>query len=98
MYQGKVPFDKMGNLCTYPSGVYEWRDNYVFDDQLKIVRLMKGRSAAGVIVENDKGNKFYITLNTLTEILQKYTVNKGTLPALSWTFQKRGLNYLVVPA
>jgi hypothetical protein len=95
----KVPF-RDGNQLHYPERRYrwpsegggydepEWVDNFEFDDELEIVGIKRGRSAAYFLLKSvTTGKEYTMFMKDLMEFLN------GQKLKARWTFQKRGANF-----
>lgn len=97
----QVPFDEHGNLQSYPQRmiingrVVEsfWRDNYEFDDKLRIANISRGQSSAKFILKSDTdGREYPMFMKDMLELIQTSKISNGIVIA-KWTFVKRGQNY-----
>jgi hypothetical protein len=90
-WNGKVPFDKDGNLRSYEIWDSELRDNFEFDEVLEVVGFYRGRSAAGLELSDVGRRRFYpCFLKESMAVIQAAT--KGVVNG-RWTFCKRGSNF-----
>lgn len=91
-WDGKVPFNKEGDLLHYPSTwtLHEWRDAALFEATLKYIDYARGRSAAYMIFANEEGKEFTVFLTDFNDLVPEMVHGKvsGT-----WKFVKRGRNF-----
>jgi hypothetical protein len=106
MYKGMIPFDKYDNVMSYTSRQYPdkpdlrsegaWRENYVWEDELQLIKMEKGRSAAHFIFQSRLTGKTYVMFMTdLTKFLLKGTMTAGIIKG-KWAFTKKGQNFGVI--
>ena len=103
----EIPFDSKGNLLHYPENEYDypknggdprvieptWKGNFVFEDTLRLLHTMRGRSAAYFYFESQTtGKKYPMFLKDFEEVMKVKVINKGVVSG-TWTFVKRGQNY-----
>lgn len=91
----QIPFDKNGNQLHYPYGysdVEKWKDNYVFEDEIKFINLHRfGVSSVYAQFESTTtGKKFTMFTKDLSDCFNDFV--NGKLKA-TFTFCKRGQNY-----
>jgi hypothetical protein len=91
-YDGKIPFDKDGNLLHYTwDGSAQWRDNCEALMTLTFTGFQRGRSAAYAVF-NCGGLYYPMFLKDLEKVLQNKMLDKGSVCA-RFQFCKRGQNY-----
>ena len=96
----KIPFYKEGgqlvDYTPYREGhgdYIEWKDNYTFQDEMRVVDTKRGRSAAHFVIESCRtGTKYTLFLTDALTIFQKGIIVNGVVSGW-WTFVKRGSNY-----
>ena len=91
MYKGKIPFDDKGNQLHYPEFHSrlggEWKDNFKFNQTMKIVTIERGRSAAYFILEDEHEVRYTMFCTDIVGLL------KGISFTGEWEFVKRGRNF-----
>jgi hypothetical protein len=93
----KIPFDEHGYFVSYP-GInfherYEWKPNYVFEDELQFLGFYRGRSSAGITFESKKHKSQYtMFLIDFKDLILNNLVEFGKIQG-KWTFVKRGTNF-----
>lgn len=89
--QYDIPFDEDGNQMDY---YYGWkgtlRDNFEFEDTLKLVGYSKGRSSVGFTFERSDGTTVNFFLSDFFAIAHKLVDGRITG---RFTFVKKGQNY-----
>lgn len=76
-----------------------WKPNEVFEANLAIESISRGRSAAHFDVKNmQTGAKYTMFLTDFLNLLKKHTLDRGETPRLKWQFTKRGANFGVMLA
>lgn len=93
----EAPFDEQGNMLPYHQPHY--RTGYAAPTMgalpgdittLKVVGMYSGRSAKGVLVEDDKGRRYQMFVKDLIDILM---AGAGVTLAGPFEISKRGANY-----
>jgi len=100
--QYQIPFIN-GNLCDYASGYYatqpgfQWKDNYIFDDELEYISFSKGRSSVQMNLRSTTDGRCYnMSIADFSWcILQGLLIDKKI--KYRFTFAKKGTNYMLVP-
>lgn len=105
----KIPFDGKGNLLNYVStdtyydydlGQHvsvDWKDNYVFNDELEYESYSHGRSSVQIyFISKLSKRKFNMSLNDFDLILKAKAFIDNTVKG-TFTFAKRGANYMLTP-
>ena len=99
-YDGKIPFDKDGNLVGYVNprhhaelARYLWVENHVFESTLRILGTSRGRSAVRFDVEDMDGGRHGMFLTDFERVCKELVIDKGMVERAKWTFCKRGRNY-----
>ena len=90
--QYQIPFDKDGNLLSYPYSVGEWRDNYVFEDTLTYETYYRGRSSATICFKDTNGHTYEMFMSDFDILITAKGLN-GKSVSGKWTFVKKGKNY-----
>jgi len=86
------PWEMRGNKNW--ADKYEWRENDVFEANLKFLKLSWDGKA---ILENtDNEARYYMGKTGLDELLQKGTIVCGTVLG-HWKFKKHGNSYAIFP-
>ena len=92
----QIPFDPDGNQLHYPTswnGTPTWKNNYSFNDSLKIERMTSGYSAKYYkAISTTTGKRFTIFVRDLIDIIEHAEIKDGVMTG-TWTFVKRGQNY-----
>lgn len=71
-----------------------WKPNVEFFAKLKILDIVKGRSAAYFIVENMETKATYsMFMKDFLDLVQRHAIMMGETNSLKWVFCKRGANY-----
>jgi len=102
----QIPFDKYGELLSYPSHLCVWKENCEFQAIFRVSGFERGRSAAHFILEAiqipadlpngiKSGKSFPIFMTDLLDLIQNKTIINGNIESSLWTFCKRGKNYAV---
>ncbi len=100
MIEYKIPFDKNGNLMSFPERclIVEWKDIFVFRDTLKYHKYAGGRSSMSMIFRSLTNNKLYpMFWKYFDEIIRLPGLGQGPCLTCDWTFIKKGMNYSIVP-
>ena len=87
----QIPFDAHGNPLSFPVGVAEWRDNFMFVDTLKYMGYQTGRSSVLYAFER-RSNKqrvlvFLSDMDKLIPLMERGEIH-GT-----FSFVKKGQNF-----
>lgn len=70
-----------------------WKENYEFEDTLRLTGMSRGRSAANFNLKSETNGKDYnLFMTDIVNLIQNATLNKGIVKGV-WTFVKRGQNY-----
>jgi len=70
-----------------------WKENYQFEDTLKLTGMSRGRSAANFNLQSEVNGKNYnVFMTDMVHLFQNANINKGSVIG-KWTFCKRGANY-----
>lgn len=101
----KIPFSKhTGEMLSYTWGCDEsnpnidWKDNYVFDDELKYVSYIGGRSSMSMKVESLRdGRRYNMFWTYFDDCIRRDNNGPGPTFSGKWTFVKTGQNYSVKP-
>lgn len=89
----QIPFDKHGNLLSYPDyDVDQWKDNYVFKSKMTLVTYGRGRSSVVFIFKDNNGFKYPMFVSDFLDMTLAVTLDKGFVEG-SFTFVKKGSNY-----
>lgn len=88
----QIPFDKDGNLLSYPYNPAEWRDNYVFEETLEYRTYYRGRSSATIEFNDSDGHRYEMFLSDFHNVMQAKGLD-GKKVTGKWTFIKKGQNY-----
>lgn len=99
-YEHGVSHPTKKRIVDYGSGPREvaervspvWLDNYVFDDEMEVVGMSRGRSAANFQLTDSCGKSYNMFMTYMVDMLKRATINKGFIWG-NWTFVKRGRNY-----
>ena len=76
-----------------------WKQNEVFEANLRVESFSRGRSAANFNVKNmQTGAEYTMFLTDFLDLLQKHVLDHGETPRLKWCFAKRGANYGIMMA
>ena len=105
----KIPFSKHdGHLISYDYvGIdnqvddenVEYRNNYVFEDDLQYIRYNGGRSAMSMIVRSLRdGTEYSMFWTYFNWCIKQPTITPGPVFHGKWTFIKTGCNYSICPA
>ncbi len=105
-----VPFDKEGNQLKLPKTYYEkdengrWKyanvcerkENYIFNDTLKLVETVQDRASVSFKFKSIFSEKTYwMFVKDLTKMLESVTMSYGQVVG-SWTFVKKGRHYGII--
>lgn len=98
----KIPFSKnIDRMLYYVDDNYfnvEWKDNYIFDDDLKYIGYNGGRSAMTMVLESVNNlRKYYMFWTYFDECIRRDNNSPGPVFHGKWTFIKTGKNYSVKP-
>ena len=70
-----------------------WKENFEFEDTLKLTGMSRGRSAANFNLQSETTGKDYnVFMTDMVHLFQNANINKGYVIG-KWTFCKRGQNY-----
>lgn len=70
-----------------------WKENFEFEDELYVLGMSRGRSAANfTLVSQTNGKSYNLFMTDMVDMLQNGVINKGKIKG-KWTFVKRGQNY-----
>ena len=90
-YTGCLPGDAYDE--KYNNGKWVWKENYVFDDDLKFDGFYRGCSSAGAIFKSlNDGKEYNVFLKDLADIIKLDGFRSGIIHG-QFTFVKRGQNY-----
>jgi hypothetical protein len=93
----QIPFDAAGDMMNYVS--YKtpetWKDIYEFRSQLTVHELHRGRSSVTVEMRDSADHVFWLSIAEFMRLVKEYTLVKGKLPTLWWTFKKQGSAYFI---
>lgn len=95
-----VPFDNEGNMCRV---VYRWKNCHMVEVEpmtkaLKFVQFVHLSSTISVHMEDSQGREYPMFLSEFQKLIQRYPLDKGVTPVLTWGYDKRGSAYgLCVP-
>jgi len=89
----KVPFDDNGNMLRWDGyNNSKERDNFFFEDTLKIDSFSRGRSASTFTAKSQtNGTTYYIRATEMLRIMQELMIEKGIFTG-TFTFRKGGAN------
>lgn len=102
-----IPFSTLdGNMCSYTGclpystadtarnkGRWIWKENYVFEDELKFKGFYRGCSSAGAkFISLKDGKEYNVFLKDLEQIITAKDLCSGVISG-QFTFVKRGSNY-----
>lgn len=93
IYNGKIPFDQDGNLCSF-SGYWnnkEWLDNFIFEDTLLYCGYTPGTSSAYINFVSIITRKKYLAFLSDFHTIVPWMVN-GEVSG-KFTFVKKGNNF-----
>ena len=95
----RSPFDEHGGLMhwanpraetKYQGLAHEWREETEFTATIEVVDTVRGRSAAYLLVQDEKGVEHTMFITDLVAALPHFS--KGKCRAV-WVPQKRGQNF-----
>lgn len=74
-----------------------WKENYEFEDSLKLTSMSRGRSAANFNLKSETdGRNYNLFMTDTVDIIQNCEIKNGVITG-NWTFVKRGANYGIKP-
>lgn len=88
----QIPFDRDGNMLSYPEAGSIMKDNYEFVETLTYRTYERGRSSATIVWEDSKGKRYSMFLSDLDDLIRTVGLDKNKIKA-KWTFGKKGQNY-----
>lgn len=89
----KIPFDKDGNMLSYPYNVEEWREPYKFSTRLKYNGYSRGRSSAVILFKDWQGRSYSMFMSDFDKMMQDGFDVDGKSVSGIFTFVKKGQNY-----
>lgn len=90
-YTGCMPGDAYDE--RHNNGRWVWKENYIFDDDLKFDGFHRGCSSAGATFKSlNDGKKYNVFLKDLADIINSDALQSGIIHG-QFTFVKRGYNY-----
>lgn len=89
----QIPFDNKGNQQDYPgwNGV-EWKDNYEFEDTLKLNGFGRGRSSVTFNMVRSDGTTVSVFVSDFYDMAVAGAFKAGKIKG-RFTFCKKGANY-----
>ena len=91
------------NICKSPYGGDSikfycnlepiWKDNYIFESEMRFIGFGRGRSAAHGFLRGTERREYQIFLKDLEELIGTRNFECGIINETKWTFVKRGQNY-----
>jgi hypothetical protein len=70
-----------------------WKENFEFEDTLRLTGMSRGRSAANFNLKSETNAKDYnVFMTDMVYLFQNGEISKGIIKG-KWTFVKRGQNY-----
>jgi hypothetical protein len=89
----KIPFGDDGNMQRWDSyNNRTERDNFFFEDTLKVEGVYRGRSAAGFhVVSQTNGTQYEVRASEMLNIIKELLIEKGVFTG-TFTFRKGGAN------
>jgi hypothetical protein len=74
-----------------------WKENYEFEDSLKLTSMSRGRSAANFNLRSETdGRNYNLFMTDTVDLIQNCEIKNGVIKG-KWTFVKRGANYGIRP-
>jgi hypothetical protein len=90
----QIPFDLHGNQLSYNASwmKIEWKDNFEFEDTLKLVDYERGRSSVTfTMVRTDKTTVSFF-VSDMVDVIKSEAYKAGSITG-RFTFTKKGSNY-----
>lgn len=97
----QVPFyKKNGNMCSNLNIIrnddVEYRNNYVFEDTLKMIECKVYSNSKPVTLKSlTDGVEYRISLNEFIKVINKCTLRQGVVSG-KWSFKKNGNSFTLV--
>lgn len=86
----EAPFDRDGNMLSYPEWGSEMREVTPFYETITFVGFNRGRSAANATFKRKDGTDVIVFLHDMEQFVSE--MDGGNIDAM-WTYCKRGQNY-----